>query len=287
MKLRGVFLPIVTPFKNNNIDFYSYKTLIDHYIYKKVNGIIANGTTGESSTLDNLEFEKLLDKSVEYNQNRVKIFYGVGGNNTQEVVKKLKIAGKYKIDGILSVCPYYNRPSQEGIFNHFLKISESTDLDIIIYNIPYRTGVNMNNEILFKLAELKNIIGVKDSCGDTRQTVDLIVNAPDNFSVLTGEDNFYYLNMCYGGDGGILASAHLYTEKYISIFDYFKNNDYRMALKLWKELINFISLLFEEPNPAPVKYLLRKEKLIKSNEVRLPLTGISRELKNKLDKAII
>lgn len=287
MKLKGVFLPIITPFYNNSIDYFSYKKLIEYYNKKRITGIIANGTTGETSTINDYEFEELLDKTVEYNQDKVKIFYGVGGNNTQGVIDKLRIVNKYKIDGILSVCPYYNRPSQEGIFNHFLKISESTDLNIVIYNIPYRTGVNIENDIVYRLAGLKNIIGIKDSCGNMKQTMDLIFNKTENFSVLTGEDNIYYLSLALGGDGGILACAHIQTEEFISIYDHFSQNDHQTALESWKKVVDFIPLLFEEPNPAPVKYLLKKQNLIKSDEVRLPLTGISNKLKEKLDRILI
>ncbi len=287
MKLNGVFLPIITPFNNNMIDYITYKRLIEHYINKGITGIIANATTGETSTINDNEFEELLDKSVEYNQGKVKIFYGAGGNNTQGIINKLKIINNYKIDGILSVCPYYNRPSQEGIFNHFLKISESTDLNIIIYNIPYRTGVNIENDTVYRLAELKNIVGIKDSCGNMKQTMDLIFNRPDNLSILTGEDNIYYLSLCLGGDGGILASAHIQTEEYLSIYDHISKNDHQVALLCWKKVVNLIPLLFEEPNPAPVKYLLKKQNLIKSDEVRLPLTRISNKLKEKLDKILI
>ncbi len=282
MKIKGVFLPIITPFYNNKIDFASYKKMINYYIKKEITGIIPHGTTGESSTINNLEFEKLLDKTIEYTQNKIKIFYGVGSNYTEQIINKLKTVNRYKIDGILSVCPYYNRPSQEGIYNHFLKISESTDQNIIIYNIPYRTGINIENDTIRKLAKLKNIIGIKDSCGNYNQTMDLIINSPDNFSIFTGEDIFYYLNLCFGGDGGILASAHLKTEDYISIFNFVKNNDHISALKLWRKLINLIPLLFEEPNPAPIKYLLKKQNLIKSDEVRLPLTKISKKLIKRL-----
>ena len=287
MKLNGVFLPIITPFINNTIDFFSYKKLINYYIKKGITGIIPNGTTGESPTINDNEFEELLDKTVEYNKSKVKIFYGVGGNNTQEVINKIKIVNKYKIDGILSVCPYYNRPSQDGIYNHFLKISESTDLKIIVYNIPYRTGINIDNDTIFRLAELQNIIGIKDSCGDIKQTMDLIMNISDNFSVLTGEDIFYYLNLCLGGDGGILASAHLYIEKYISIFDLLRKNNYQSALMEWKNLVNFIPILFEEPNPAPIKYLLKKQDFIKSDEVRLPLIKLTKKNKKKLSQIVI
>jgi len=246
--------------------------------------LIPNGTTGECPTVEDYEFEELLEKTVEFNNNRLPIYYGLGGNNTNKILKQLKLVEKYKIDGILSVSPYYSRPDQNGIFEHFKAISNSTDLNVIIYNIPSRTGRNIENETLFRLAELDHVVGVKDSCGNINQTMDLILNRPDNFSVLAGEDILFFVNLALGGDGGILASAHIETEKFISVFNSINNNDQKSALATWKTIEKFIPLLFQEPNPAPVKYYLAKKGLIKSDEVRLPLTGISDKLKQELDK---
>jgi 4-hydroxy-tetrahydrodipicolinate synthase len=274
--LKGVWLPIVTPFCDNKIDYTSYKKLIDYYTPKGIKGLIPNGTTGECPTIEDYEFEDLLEKTVAFNNNRLPIYYGLGGNNTAKILKQIKVVEKYKIDGILSVSPYYSRPDQNGIFEHFKAISDSTDLKIIIYNIPYRTGRNIENDTLFKLAELDNIVGVKDSCGNIIQTMDLIFNRPANFSVLTGED--------IGGDGGILAASHLETEKFVSIPESIDKNDQKTALATWKTIEKFIPLLFKEPNPAPIKYYLAKKGLISSAELRLPLTGISDNLKYELDK---
>jgi 4-hydroxy-tetrahydrodipicolinate synthase len=283
-ELKGIWLPIVTPFFQSKIDFQSYKDLIDYYSGKGISGLIPNGTTGECPVLDDHEFEQLLEKTVEYNKKRLPIYYGLGGNNTAKLLKQLKIVEKYKIEGILSVSPYYSRPDQKGIFEHFKAISEATDLNIIIYNIPYRTGRNIENETMFKLAELQNIVGVKDSCGNINQTMDLIFNKPNDFSVLTGEDVLFYLNLALGGDGGILAASHLETEKFVKVQKAMEINDYQTALEIWKSIEKFIPLLFKEPNPGPIKYYLEQKGLIKSPEVRLPLTGISDGLKKELDQ---
>jgi 4-hydroxy-tetrahydrodipicolinate synthase len=282
--LKGVWLPIITPFLKSKIDYESYKMLIDYCTPKGISGLIPNGTTGECPTIEEDEFEELLEKTVEFNQNRLPIYYGLGGNNTHKVLKQLKTVEKYNVEGILSVSPYYSRPDQKGIFEHFKAISESTGLKIIIYNIPYRTGRNIENETLFKLAELDNIVGVKDSCGNINQTMDLIFNRPANFSVLTGEDILFYPNLVLGGDGGILAAAHLETEKFVSVMNSINQNDFQSALETWKTIEKFIPLLFKEPNPAPIKYYLAKKGLINSDELRLPLTGISDNLKQELNK---
>lgn len=283
MQLNGVWLPIITPFKDDKIDYNSFRKLIDHYAEKGIDGIIPLGTTGEIPTLTDYEFEEMIEKTVEYNKERLPIFVGVGGNYTKKVIKKVRIAEEYHVQGILSVCPYYNRPNQEGIYSHFKSIADETKLDIILYNIPYRTGVNIENETIYRLAELKNIVGLKDSCGDMKQTMALLMNPPKDFSILTGEDILFYVTLLLGGQGGILASSHLQTEKFVDVYKLVKENNHEEALKIWKGLYEFIPLLFKEPNPAPIKYCLQKLGFIDSAEVRLPLTEITTRLKEKLD----
>lgn len=286
MPISGVWLPIITPFKEDKIDYKSYRKMIDHYADKGISGLIPLGTTGEIPALSDYEFEEMIDKTLEYNNGRLPVFAGVGGNYTAKVIKKVKIAEKYNIQGILSVCPYYNRPSQEGIYGHFKSIAEETNLDIILYNIPYRTGTNMENDTIYKLAELKNIVGLKDSCGDIKQTMALLLNPPKDFSVLTGEDILFYMTLTLGGQGGILASAHVKTEQFVEVYKKVKENNQDEALKLFKELYEFIPLLFKEPNPGPIKYCLSEQGLIESPELRLPLTQISDQLKEKLDRVL-
>ena len=283
MSLSGVFVPLVTPFKDDEVDYVSYKRLVEFYLTKGVHGFIPLGTTSESPTVSDLEYEKIIEKTIEYTNGAVPIYVGLGGNNTKKVVEKLKVVEKYKIDGILSISPYYSRPDQRGIFQHFKSISEATYLDIILYNIPYRTRRNVENTTINKLAELSNIIGIKDSSGDINQTIDLILNKPKDFSVLTGEDVLFYSTLSLGGDGGILASAHINTEDFIKVYNNITSNNNKEALETWKKLYEFIPMLFEEPNPAPLKYCLKKLGLIESSEVRLPLVEITGKLQKKID----
>lgn len=287
MKLSGVWLPIITPFKDGKIDYKSYKRLIDHYTETGISGIIPLGTTGEIPTLSDYEFEEMIEKTMDFNRNRLPVYVGIGGNNTVKVNKKVKIAEYYDIQGILSVCPYYNRPNQDGIYSHFKSIAEETYLKIVLYNIPYRTGVNIENETVYKLAELKNIVGIKDASGDIKQTMALLMDPPEDFSVLTGEDILFYLTLTLGGQGGILASSHLRTEQFVEVYRLVKENNQEAALKVWKQLYEFIPLLFKEPNPSPIKYCLYELGLIESPEVRLPLTEISDPLKAKLGSTIL
>ncbi|SCZ05405.1 4-hydroxy-tetrahydrodipicolinate synthase [Alkaliphilus peptidifermentans] len=283
MSISGIWLPIVTPFKDDKVDFKSLEGMINHYIPKGISGLIPLGTTGESPTVSDIEFEEIVEKTVEFCNNRVPIFVGVGGNDTKKVIQKLKLLEKYNVKGILSVSPYYNRPDQRGILQHFSSIAASTDLDIIVYNIPYRTGRNIENSTIHKLAEIKNIVALKDASGDIKQTLELLLNPPKDFSILTGEDAFYYTTLLHGGHGGILASCHLETELFIEIYNQVKENNYQAAFENWKKLIKVIPHLFEEPNPTPIKYCLYKLGLIEANEVRLPLLPITEALQAKLD----
>ncbi|MDF2908808.1 MAG: dihydrodipicolinate synthase [Herbinix sp.] len=287
MQLTGVWLPIITPFKDDKIDFKSYKRLIEHYSEKGISGFIPLGTTGEIPTLSDYEFEEMIERTMDYNKKRLPVYVGIGGNYTANVIKKVKIAEYYDIQGILSVCPYYNKPSQDGIYAHFKAIADETDLNMIVYNIPYRTGVNIENDTIYKLAEIKNIIGLKDCCGDIKQSMSLLMNPPKDFSILSGEDLLFYLTLTLGGQGGILASAHLKTEQFVEVYNKVKANNITGALETWKELYDLIPLLFKEPNPSPIKYFLSQTGLIDSDEVRLPLTTISEQLKQKLDRYIL
>lgn len=286
MKIEGVIVPLITPFREGKVDFKSYERMVNHYIEEGVSGIIPLATTGESPTILTNEYEEVLAKTMEYNNKRIPVYVGLGGNNTSEVVSKLKMAEKYNVDGILSVAPYYSRPNQKGLYEHFKCISEATDLDIILYNIPYRTGTNIENETVFKLAELKNIVAIKDCSGNIKQTTELLLNPPKDFSILTGEDAFFYTTLTLGGQGGIMASASLRTKEFIEIYNLIKANDHQAALEKWKMLHDMIPLLFSEPNPTPLKYCLKKLGLIDSDEVRLPLVNITYELEEKLNSII-
>lgn len=286
MQLTGVWLPIITPFKNDKIDFKSYKRLIEHYSDKGISGFIPLGTTGEIPTLSEYEFEEMIERTMDYNKKRLPVYIGIGGNYTAQVIKKVKIAEYYDIQGILSVCPYYNKPSQEGIHAHFKAIAEETALKMIVYNIPYRTGVNIENDTIRRLAEIPNIIGLKDCCGDIKQSMSLLLDPPKNFSILSGEDLLFYLTLTLGGHGGILASSHIRTEDFVEVYQRVKNNDTEGALQRWKSLYDLIPLLFKEPNPTPIKYYLSQVGLIDSDEVRLPLTPATEQLKQMLNRHI-
>jgi 4-hydroxy-tetrahydrodipicolinate synthase len=286
MRLSGVWLPIITPFKDGEVDYAGYEHLVDHYVRAGVSGVIPLGTTGESPTIDEAETEALVERTVATVPARVPILIGVGGNDTRKVVKAVKRLQKHAVQGILSVCPYYNRPSQDGLREHFTRVAEATDRPILIYNIPYRTGVNLANETLLALAAIPNIAGVKDSSGNIAQSLDLLRQRPAGFTVLTGEDAFFYTMLAHGGAGGILASAHVETATFLSVYERMVANDHQGALKAWSRLEPMVPLLFKEPNPVPIKHCLWRQGLIASAECRLPLTRVSDALAKDLDRLI-
>jgi 4-hydroxy-tetrahydrodipicolinate synthase len=284
--ISGLWLPLVTPFKDGAVDFASYERLIDHYIDAGVNGLFPLGTTGESPALDDSEIEALVERTVARTAGRVPVFVGVGSNATHKVEKTLRRLERFAFAGIVSVCPYYNRPSQEGLRLHFQRIAAATDRAVMIYNIPYRTAVNLANDTLLELAETPNIVGVKDSSGSLAQSLDLLARRPAGFSVLTGEDALYFTMLANGADGGILAAAHLRTGQFLKVAGRMAANDVAAARAAWAPLARFVPLLFAEANPMPIKYALWRQGLIASPECRLPLARISDGLARELDRAL-
>jgi 4-hydroxy-tetrahydrodipicolinate synthase len=260
--------------------------LLGHYLSQGVSGVIPLGTTGESPTVEPYEAEALVDLTLEVVNGRVPVFVGIGGNSTRKVIKMVRRLERYRFQGILSVCPYYNRPSEEGIGAHFRELAQSTDRSILIYNIPYRTGVNLSNDAVLELSTVPNIVGIKDSCASLSQTLDLLNRKSPGFSVVTGEDALLYTTVTHGGDGGILASAHWEPRTFLQVFERIKANDHLGARPLWNSLEPMIRLLFREANPMPLKYLLWKQGLIRSPECRMPLTRVSRLLSNALDSIV-
>jgi 4-hydroxy-tetrahydrodipicolinate synthase len=286
-RISGLWLPLVTPFKDGAVDYASYERLVAHYVAAGVDGLFPLGTTGESPALDDAEIEALVERTLAVAAGRVPVLVGVGGNATQKVTRALRSLEHLPFQGIVSVCPYYNRPGQDGLIAHFRAIASATEKDVVIYNIPYRTAVNLSNDSLLELAEIPNIVGVKDSSGNLAQSLDLLARKPGGFSVLTGEDALYFTMMANGADGGILAASHIMTERFIEVGRRFAGNDVAGARTAWVPLASFVPLLFAEANPMPIKYLLWRQGLIASPECRLPLTRISDALARRLDGMLV
>lgn len=284
-KISGLWLPLVTPFKDGALDLESYRRLVAHYVAKGVDGLFPLGTTGEAPALDEDEIAAVVECALAAADGRVPVFVGVGGNATHKVEKELQRLRHLPFAGIVSVCPYYNRPGQDGLIRHFRRIAQATDRYVVIYNIPYRAAVNLANDSLLELAEVPNIVGIKDSSGSVAQSLDLLARKPAGFAVLTGEDALYFTMMANGADGGILAASHIMTGRFVEVGRRFAANDIAGTRAAWAPLARITPLLFAEANPMPIKYLLWRQGLIASPECRLPLTRISDGLARRLDAA--
>lgn len=287
--MSGLWLPLITPFSNGQLDEASIISLVRHYLRQPIDGLILAATTGEGLTLDEAEQEALVKTTaseIAMSENNIPIFLGISGSDTRKVIEKLHNTSEWPLDGYLVTCPYYTRPSQEGLLQHFTALADNTDRPLAIYNIPYRTSVNLGNEVMLKLADHQNIIGVKDCCAIPSQSYELLRNRPQDFSVLTGEDAFYYNALVHNADGAILASAHLATSKFADVQIALASNNHSKALSLWNDISVLADLLFSEPSPSALKHCLWRAGLIASPEVRLPMLPVSNELAQKLDSRI-
>jgi 4-hydroxy-tetrahydrodipicolinate synthase len=285
--LNGIWLPLITPFRDDRLDEISLRRMVRHYAAAAVDGLILAATTGEGMTLDDTEIERLVQVVAAEQETigpHIPLYLGISGSYTRKVAKILEATDHWPIDGYLITCPYYTRPSQDGLYRHFLALADATARPILIYNIPYRTGVNLGNETMLRLAERSNIVGVKDCCADATQTFDLLRARPPGFAVLTGEDALFYTALTQGADGGILASAHIQTRAFAAIRDMLLRGDQQAALTAWQELVDLPRLLFAEPSPAPIKHWLWRSGLIDSPEVRLPMTRVSEALAARIDR---
>jgi len=286
----GLWVPLITPFNGGKIDEVSLRRLIQHYASKDISGIILSATTGEGQLLSYRELELLAQVSAvtlsEMNVD-LPLFLGLSGSDPKKLVEQVIATASWPIDGYLVSGPNYLRPSQQGVLQYFELIAQSTDKPILVYNIPYRTGVNIENETMLKLAELPNVVGVKDCCGSAEQSYELLRTAPEGFSVLTGEDPFFYNAMVHGAPGAILTGAHVLVDDHLQIMADIQNGKQATALALWNKVAHIPSLLFAEPSPAPVKYWLWKQGLINSTEVRVPFMSLSDALGARIDAEII
>ncbi|HKU94109.1 MAG TPA: 4-hydroxy-tetrahydrodipicolinate synthase [Vineibacter sp.] len=282
----GIWLPLVTPFRDGEVDETSLKRLVRHYTAQPIDGLILAATTGEGLTLDDEEVARLVSIVAAELEGRLPVYLGVSGSDTRKLAKVLDRTTAWPVDGYLIACPYYTRPSQEGLFRHFATLARDTDKPIMIYNIPYRTGVNMSTETMLRLAELPNIIGTKDCCADAAQSFDILRGRPPGFAVLTGEDALFYGALTQGANGGILAAAHVETRLFARVYNAVNGGNHSAALAVWQDLVDLPRLLFAEPSPAPIKHWLWRAGLLYSPEVRLPMTEISAGLAARIDSEI-
>jgi 4-hydroxy-tetrahydrodipicolinate synthase len=282
-KFKGTGVALVTPFnENGKVDYNGLQKLVEFQINNGTNYLVVQGTTGESVTLNNEEKISVLDYIIEINAGKLPILFGVGGNSTSDVCEKIKFFSDHKIDGFLSVSPYYNKPPQQGIYEHFKSISNATNLPIIIYNVPGRTSSNITADTTVKLAkDFKNIVGVKEASGNLEQIMTIILKKPDNFLVISGDDALTLGHVLVGGDGVISVIANAFPKRFSTMVDAALNGNLDLAKEKHYELFEIIHYLFVDGNPAGIKYLLKLINIC-SDFVRLPLVGITEETSKKL-----
>ena len=286
MIIPGLWLPLVTPFRDGALDEVSLRRMARHYLGQPIDGFILAATTGEGLTIDEEETARLVAIVASEVARRIPVYLGISGSDTRKIARTLAHVAPWPVDGYLIACPYYTRPSQEGLYRHFAALAGATERPILVYNIPYRTGVNMANETLLRLAALPNVVGVKDCCADQNQSFDLIRAKLSGFSVMTGEDALFHAALTQGADGGILASAHIDTARFAAIRDMHMAGDQPGALRAWRALVDLPRLLFAEPSPAPIKHWLWRAGLIDSPQVRLPMTQVSDTLAARIDREV-
>jgi 4-hydroxy-tetrahydrodipicolinate synthase len=285
--LQGLWLPLVTPFRNGELDEASLRRMMRHYAGLSINGLVLAATTGEGLTLTADETERLVYAvRDEVGERKLPVCLGLSGSNTSALLDTLQRTAAWPIDFYLISCPYYSRPSQHGMELHFGALANRAEHPVLLYNIPYRTGVNLGNEAMLRLAGHPNIVGLKECSADRNQSLDLSRRRPQSFAVLTGEDAQYQEALADGADGGILASAHVETEAFAQIWKLSVAGERDAALARWRSVADLTRLLFAEPSPAPIKYWLWRTGLIESAEVRLPMTEVSAELAARLDLEI-
>jgi len=286
-KLRGTGVALVTPFYEDfSIDFESLGKLIEHVIEGGVDYVVTMGTTGESATLDQDEKVSVMDFTVSSVKGRVPVVAGFGGNNTQAVIRSIHNYSFKGIDAILSVSPYYNKPSQEGIYQHYQAISENCEVPIILYNVPGRTSSNISAETTLRLAkDFDNIIAIKEASGNLEQCMQIVSGKPDDFLVISGEDALTLPMIALGMDGVISVVANVETRIYSNMVKLALEGQFESARDFHYRAMKLIPLLFREGNPAGIKAALAAKGLMK-NIVRLPLAPASEALQKEIEKVL-
>ena len=285
---KGSNVAIVTPFKNNKLDEEAYLKLINFHLENGTNGLVPAGTTGESPTLSHDEHEKVIEICIKESNGKIPVIAGTGSNSTEEAVALTKHAEKAGADGVLIVTPYYNKPTQEGLYQHYKKINDNTNLPIIIYNIPSRCVIDKSVDTMARLFELKNIAGVKDATGDLDRLDQTIKKLGNEFIQLTGEDGLALEFNKRGGVGVISVTANIAPKLCSDMQKFSKSNldnELKEAQKIDKILQPVHKSLFIESNPAPVKYAAKLLGLC-SDEIRLPLVNIKKDTEEVVKKAL-
>jgi 4-hydroxy-tetrahydrodipicolinate synthase len=282
----GSMVALVTPFKEGKVDWQSLEALVDFHIQNGTNGIVPCGTTGESATLDHKEHHEVIERVIKVVNKRIPVIAGTGSNSTAEAVALTKGAEKAGADGALMISPYYNRPTQEGIYQHYKKVASEVGIPIIVYNIPGRTGSKIEPETLARLSEIKNVAGVKEATGSVDQAIDVIRLCGDNLAVYSGEDSLTFSLMALGGKGVISTVANIAPKEMSQLTDACLEEKWERGRDLQLKLVPLIRGVFLETNPIPIKTALALMGMCTS-ELRLPLTPMSEGNLKKLRQTMV
>ena len=288
-KLIGTGVALVTPFDNQyNIDFISLEKIIENLITNGINYFVVLGTTAESATLSIDEQDEILDFVVKIVDSRIPIVLGLGGNDTNFLLNRMKQINFDNITAILSVSPYYNKPSQEGLFQHYSKLAEECPIDILLYNVPSRTSSNINPDTVQKLAiSYKNIVGIKEASGDIAQCMEIKQKVPKDFLLISGDDKMTFPITTLGGHGVISVQAMAFPEIFSSMVSLALNKNIEKARELHFRLLNSVDMFYIEGNPAGIKQALYFLELCSTNELRLPLVKMTKKNASLLNNLIL
>ncbi len=275
MKLNGTFTALVTPFKDDLVDEAALKELIDFQLREGVDGLVPCGSTGEAATLSYEEHERVIELAVKWVNGKVPVIAGTGSNSTKETIELTQIAKDLGSDLALIVAPYYNRPTQEGMYRHFKKVAEEVDLPLVLYNVPGRTGVNMLPELVARLAEVPNIVAIKEASGSVQQVADIFRLTKGTFTILSGDDNLFLPMMSVGAVGVISVLSNILPGRVKALGQaYMEEKNQEKARAIHVELMPLFSGMFIETNPVPVKEALYHMGMMEK-QVRLPLSNMS------------
>lgn len=277
MVFSGTMTALVTPFKNNEIDEKAYRSFIEWQIVQGIHGLVPCGTTGESATLSHAEHERVIEICIDQAAGRVPVLAGAGSNNTEEAIALTKFAQKAGADGALLITPYYNKPTQQGLYDHYKAIASEVDFPLVPYNVPGRTGCNMLPPVVAKLAEeFPNIIGIKEATGDMCQASQVLESCPETFSVFSGDDLTAFPLLALGGKGIISVTSNIVPHAMSELYNAFVKGSLDEARKLHHQYFPLHKVMFIESNPIPVKTALALMGKM-NNELRLPLCNLSAE----------
>ena len=286
-KFVGTGVALITPFKKDlSVDFDALIKLVNYNIENGTDYLVINGTTGESATITPKEKQEIIDVIIKTNNSRLPLVLGVGGNNTALVVEELKTRNFTGIDGILSVAPYYSKPTQEGFYQHYKAIAEATDLPIIVYNVPGRTAKNMEPATTLRLAkDFSNIVAVKEAGNNQQQYYTLLKDKPADFLIISGDDDLAFGVTLAGGSGVISVIGQAFPKAFSTMINYGLKGNAKEGFDIHFKMMDVIDYIFEENNPAGIKTVLQ-ELDICNNDVRLPLVKASSQLQGKIAKFV-